>query len=494
MGHPLLYEINTRCWLPELSAKYGRVVSLADVPDDEFIAWQRRGFTHIWLMGVWTSGPRSRAQALSHPDLQRAYSEVLPGWKPEDVGGSPYAIAYYEVPPGLGGDAGLAEFREKLRGYGLRLILDFVPNHLGLDHPWVRQRPSLFVQSPSQVADTFRQETDAGARWLAHGKDPYFPGWTDTVQLDYRLPATRAAMFGLLQTVAARCDGVRCDMAMLVLADIFERTWQWLPAAGPATPAEFWPDAISRIKSNRPDFLFLAEAYWGLEPVLQSQGFDYTYDKTLYDRLLERKPAEAHHHLLGLLPQTVCAGAHFLENHDEPRIAPILSPQEHRAAALLILGLPGMAFLHDGQLTGARLKIPVQLARRAVETPQPEIQKLYQELLQVLQETALRQGTCKLVRPVAAWPDNPTATNFVILSWQRQPPGFYVVVVNLAPHPSQCFAPLAVDGLAAHQWAMTGLLSEESYLRPGVDLQTRGLYLDLPAHGTQVFQFTPVET
>jgi glycosidase len=491
MGHPLLYEINTRCWLPELSLKHHRAITLATVPDEEFAAWKSFGFTHIWLMGVWTSGPRSRAQALSHPDLRRSFSEVLPGWQPDDVVGSPYAIAAYEVPPALGGDAGLAEFREKLRRHGLRLILDFVPNHLGLDHPWVRQKPSFFIQSPGPAPDTFRQETDAGTRWLAHGKDPYFPGWTDTVQLDYRLPATRSAMLGLLETVADRCDGVRCDMAMLLLADVFERTWNRFPPTEPANPAEFWPDAIAGIKRARPDFLFLAEAYWGLEPVLQTQGFDYTYDKTLYDHLLERKPAEVHHHLLGLLPQFVGAGAHFLENHDERRIAPLLSAEEHLACALVILGLPGMAFLHEGQLSGARLKTPVQLTRRALEPPDPAIEKMYRALSQVFQQTRLRQGTCKLVRPVAAWDDNPTAVNFVMFTWQQQPQEFHLVAVNLAPHQSQCYARLAIDGLSTRDWLMADLLGTESYLRPGPELQAQGLYLDMRAHAAQCFQFTP---
>ena len=494
MSHPLLYEINTRCWLPELSKIYGRTINLATVPDAEFEFWRNLGFTHIWLMGAWTSGPRSRAEALSHPDLLRSYSEALPDWRQEDVGGSPYAIARYEVPPTLGGEAGLAAFRRKLGQYGIKLILDFVPNHLGLDHPWVQQRPDLFVQSPTQGPDTFCENTVAGPLWLAHGKDPYFPGWTDTVQLDYRLTTTRAAMIELLQSVANRCDGVRCDMAMLALNDVFDRTWNRFPPVdnhAPLASGQFWEVAISTVKQAYPEFLFLAEAYWGLEPVLQTQGFDYAYDKTLYDHLLERKPAEAHHHVLGLLPQFVCAGAHFLENHDERRIAPILDAQEHRAAALVILGLPGMAFLHDGQLSGARIKTPVQLLRRLLEAPQVEIQRMYKELMSAIRATGLRDGTCKLIRPLPAWPENPTAVNFIILQWRSQPPDFFLVVVNLAPHPSQCYAPLAIDGSTKQRWVMNDQLGTEQYPRDGDDLRERGLFLDLSAHKTQLFRFRP---
>ena len=214
-AHPLLYEINTRCWLRELSEKLKRPITLANVPDSEFTQWQKLGFSHIWLMGVWTTGPRSRAQALGHPGLRRDYDQVLPGWTEADVGGSPYSIAAYEVPPALGGEIGLKQFRQRLHSLGIKLLLDFVPNHLGLDHPWITERPELFVQRSEPMPDAFQQQTKLGIRWFAHGKDPYFPGWTDTVQLDYRLLATHVAMTELLASIADRCDGVRCDMAML---------------------------------------------------------------------------------------------------------------------------------------------------------------------------------------------------------------------------------------------------------------------------------------
>jgi hypothetical protein len=523
MPNPLLYEVNTRCWLRALSEKSGTAVTLANVPDSEIVGWQKLGFTYIWLMGVWTTGPRARAEALKSPELRRAYDEVLPDWTEADVAGSPYAIGDYQVPPGLGGEAGLREFREKLRRQGLKLLLDFVPDHVGLDHPWVRQRPELFVQSPAAAPGAFAQETGEEVRWHAHGKDPYFAPWTDTVQLDYRCVATRAAMTQLLQSIARRCDGVRCDMAMLVLSDVFARTWEQFPifCVGQASPTadsgdrrpndgpnsrltssellatglpndEFWSSAISTIRQDHPGFVFLAEAYWGLEPRLQGLGFDYTYDKALYDSLVARDTAGAQRHLLGVSAAAVAGSAHFLENHDEPRIASILSPAEHRAAALLILGLPGMRFLHDGQLVGARRKIPVQLARRPEEPGQAEIADLYDQLLTTLSGSAVGQGRGELLQPRAAWSDNPTARDFVIVQWQSRAPGFEVVVVNLAPHRSQCYAPLTLQHLATHNWAMKDLLGHEFYKRSGDDLQNQGLYLDLPAHGAQLFQFEPI--
>lgn len=504
MTHPILYEINTRCWLREMADARGRRVTLATVPDEEFKRWQERGFTHIWLMGAWTTGRKSRALAVTEQNLLKVYDEVLPGWRDEDVGGSPYAIADYKVPRSLGGETGLAKFRRKLHGHGLKLILDFVPNHLGLDHAWLRKQPDLFVQSPVEVAGTFAQETATGVRWLAHGKDPYFPPWSDTVQLDYRRFGTRAAIKELLLSVTARCDGVRCDMAMLLLNDVFVKTWGRFPYAAETPDQEFWAEAIAAVKLSHPEFLFLAEVYWDLEARMQELGFDYTYDKRLYDDLFWRNGAGAQRRLLGLSPAFIAASAHFLENHDEPRIAKQLSPAEQRAAALVILGLPGMRFLHEGQLTGAQVRIPVQLARRPLEKAETEVTKIYEQLLGTLPCTAVGSGRAELLPPRTAWPGNATAKNFIIVAWHEQPlenspltpPGrgteFDLVVVNLSPHRGQCYAPLTSPGLAEHNWTIRDLLGAESYERFGADLAVQGFYLDLPAHGAQLFHFEPL--
>src|SRR5213594_2379877 len=141
-SHPLVYEINTRCWLRELAAQPGGSpdspgLGLGSVPDAEFERWRDLGFTHIWLMGVWPTGPRSRAAALPNPALRHALDNSLPDWQEEDFNGSPFAVADCTVARELGGEHELKRFRRKLHAYGLRLLLDFVPNHLGLDYPWI---------------------------------------------------------------------------------------------------------------------------------------------------------------------------------------------------------------------------------------------------------------------------------------------------------------------------------------------------------------------
>ena len=489
MAYPVLYEINTRCWLRDLSEARGQPVTLADVPDSEFRQWQCLGFSFIWLMGVWTTGPRSRTQALQHEDLRRAYFAALPDWTEQDVGGSPYAIAAYEVDPQLGGQKGLAQFRRKLQAAGLKLVLDFVPNHLGLDHPWVKDRPALFVHLPNPGPDAFSQQTSSGTFNLAYGRDPYCSPWTDTVQLDYRRPDTRAAMLGLLQSVVELCDGVRCDMAMLVLKDVFARTWQCSICKEATGSSEFWADAILTVRQKHPGFQFLAEVYWGIEDQLQALGFDYTYDKELYDALVARDSVKAGRHLRGLTSNRLRASAHFLENHDEPRVASGLELSPHRAAALVILGLPGMRFLHEGQLSGFKRRLPVQLVRRCKEPPNPQVSQMYEQLLSSLQDSAVGQGTAELLVPGKAWEGNPTDQDFVLVQWTSLAGSFDLVVVNLSPHQAQCYAPVHLPAEPPDHWSVTDLLGPERYLRTTDDLRTRGMYLDVEGYATKIFHF-----
>jgi glycosidase len=248
--HPTIYEINTWAWLTDLSEQYEGRVTLADVPQAELARIAGYGFDGLWLMGIWQRSPGARHLAQTYPGWQEAYQQALPGFTPDDIVGSPYAIRDYCVDPALGGDEGLASLRTRLRDLGLRLILDFVPNHMALDHDWLATHPQRLVPGDSdrlarEPANYFQTDVDGQARIFAYGRDPYFDGWPDTVQIDYRRPDTRRAMSDLLLSVAERCDGVRCDMAMLLTRDVFLNTW-----GGSFDPpeAEFWPAAITDLK------------------------------------------------------------------------------------------------------------------------------------------------------------------------------------------------------------------------------------------------------
>jgi len=487
MTYPLLYEINTRCWLQRLGAEAGRPITLGNVPEAELDRWSRWGLTHLWLMGVWSTGPQARALAQTEPHQRRLYDEVLPGWQLQDVDGSPYAIADYRLAARLGTDEDLADFRRRLHARSLRLILDFVPNHLGIDHAWVRRSAKLFVQSSALRPGTFAQPTEPGSRWLAHGKDPYFPPWVDTVQVDYRLASAREAMIGLLESVATRCDGVRCDMAMLLLEEVFAKTWKDFPPIPEAKSegGEFWAEAIRNVKAAHPNFEFLGEAYWGLEPRLQDLGFDYTYDKELTDQLLARDGAGVQRHLAKLSARQLAAGIRFLENHDERRVAGVLSLSEHQAAALLLLGLPGMRLLHEGQLEGARLRTPVQLTRRHTEPPQVPIQEMYQRLLTLIATSAVGKGTATLLTPDPE--GNLPCSEMVLVQWQAQPEVIDLVAVNLAPDSRRCHAPLRLGDSRPGPWRITDGIGGGAQTHLGESLRQRGLCVDLPAHGVALY-------
>src|SRR5262245_36084154 len=356
--YPSLYQVNTRVWLTELSRGLGRPATLDDIPDAALDRLASIGFDWVWMLSVWRTSPDSQRVSRSNPEWRREFQETLPDLREQDIGGSGFAIAEYRASELLGGEWALARLRDRLRQRGLKLMLDFVPNHMGLGHAWVESHPERFVEgTDAELAREPRNYTRVVRRsWdriLAYGRDPYFPGWPDTLQLDYSHSGTQDAMLAELQAIAQQCDGVRCDMAMLLLPDVFERTWG-------RRPQPFWPRATTEVRERVPGFCFMAEVYWDLEWTLQQQGFDYTYDKRLYDRLRDRHARPVREHFLaGLDYQDRLA--RFLENHDEPRAAATFPPGVHVAAAVLTFLSPGLRFFHQGQFEGRRKRISPHL-------------------------------------------------------------------------------------------------------------------------------------
>jgi len=484
---PTLYEVNTRVLLQARSEALARRATLDDIGDALLDHWAALGFDWIWLLGVWRTGAAGRAIARDHPGLRQAYVAALPDLRDADICGSCFAITGYRVADQLGGEAALRRFRRRLADRGCRLMLDFVPNHTALDHPWAEARPELYVSGTEAdliraPADFVRIATVRGPAVLAHGRDPYFPGWSDTLQLNYGTPATQQAMRDELLAVADLCDGVRCDMAMLLLPEVFERTWG-------IAAAPFWPEAIAHARAHHAGFLFLAEAYWDLEWTLQQQGFDYVYDKRLYDRLVGGDAAGVRAHLAaGLDFQRGLA--RFLENHDEPRAATVFAWQRHQAAAVVTFLSPGLKLLHQGQLEGSRTRLPVQLCRAPRETTDAAVADFYARLLAVLRRPELSTGTWAPLAPREAWSGNDSWQGFVAFAWHG-PAGTLIVAVNGAPHAGQCFVDLPLPHLAGGAFVLEDTLGPARYRRQGDELLGRGLFLDLPAWGRHVFALLP---
>ncbi|MEG9435440.1 hypothetical protein JAO29_04585 [Edaphobacter sp. HDX4] len=225
-----LYQINTRVWMTDLSKGLGRTATLDDIPDAELDRFAEMGFDWIWFLSVWQTGTAGQQLSRSNPEWRKEFQETLPDLREEDIAGSGFAISSYTVHRDLGGDAALARLRERLRQRGLRLVLDFVCNHTAPDHLWVEEHPEYYVPGTERDLERAPQNytrvrRTGGDLILAYGRDPYFAGWPDSLQLNYSNPATQEVMIGQLLKIAAQCDAVRCDMAMLVLPDVFERTW-----------------------------------------------------------------------------------------------------------------------------------------------------------------------------------------------------------------------------------------------------------------------------
>ena len=482
--HPFIYEINTWVWLGELSRTYKRPVNLATVPEQEWDVIASFGFDAVWFMGVWERSPAGIAIANQNKGLLEDFRRALPDYRSEDNVGSPYCVRQYVVDEHLGGPTGLAAARSALRERRLRLILDFVPNHVAPDHPWVLHHPEYFIRGDK--GDIERDPAsffEVGGNVFACGKDPYFPAWPDVLQLNAFQPGLRQAVIENVAAIAGQCDGIRCDMAMLVLNDIFERTWG--ARAGQKPVNDYWKTVIPAIKAQYPEFRFMAEAYWDLEWELQQQEFDFCYDKKLYDRMEHGDAENVRLHLLADLSYQQ-GMVRFIENHDEPRAAATFPDGKGRAAAVAILTLPGARLLHEGQFEGLKVRLPVFLARRPAEPIDPDLAAFYERLLPETHRDIFRNGDWRLCEK-SGWSDNQSCRNMLAWCWVKDDER-YLIVVNFSAGSSQALVHLPLDDLRGKTWRLNDVLTGESYDRSGDDMRDSGLYVDLESWKYHLFQ------
>lgn len=444
-AHPHLYEINTWPWLDELSRRAGRPLTLAGLPDRHWDHLQQRGIDIVYLMGVWERSAFGRRLARSEPSISGAFERALPDWTARDVAGSAYGITAYEPDRRIGTWEDLAELRVKLHARGMQMMVDFIPNHTGFDHPWVQSHPDRYVQGDETAfrrhPDAFRAiETPSGdVRFIACGRDPYSAPWTDVAQLDYSNADTTAAMIDVLVRLAGQVDGLRCDMAMLVLPEVFNGTWkEHLRSSMPARG--FWADARAAV----PKVTLLAEVYWDLEWRLQQLGFDFTYDKRLTDRMLRSSAADVRGHLTAD-PDYQRRSARFIENHDEPRAA-VAFGDRARAAAVVISTLPGLRFFHQGQFEGRTKHLPVQLGRWTDEPADEALQSFYERLLAAVDDDVFHAGEWRLldVHPAG----DGSASDLLAWRWLRDGE-IRIVVVNLGGGTAQGLVPLSSERFEA---------------------------------------------
>jgi hypothetical protein len=450
-------------------------VDLATVPAQEWDALAAHGFDAVWLMGVWERSPAGIEISMRDAGLLEDFRRALPDFSAEDDVGSPYCVRRYVVDGHLGGPQGLAAARRMLGERGLRLILDFVPNHVAPDHPWVGQHPEYFVQGKADDArDDPTSFLEAGGVVFARGRDPCFPAWPDVLQLNAFQPGLRQAVGETLSEIAEQCDGVRCDMAMLALNPIFERTWG--ARAGPRPAEDYWAAVITAVRARHPGFRFLAEAYWDLEWELQQQGFDHCYDKRLYDRMEHGDAESVRLHLLADRTYQEKM-VRFIENHDEPRAAAAFPAGKGRAAAVAMLTLPGAKLLHEGQLEGRRVRLPVFLGRRPAEPVDRDLVAFYERLLKEVTRDVFRNGEWRLCER-SGWPDNQSCLDVLAWCW-AQGDERHLVVVNFGSGAAQARVHLPWDDVKGTAWRLEDTLSGRAHDRDGNEMRDPGLYVDL---------------
>ena len=317
LNNSVLLQIHTRIWVNEIRSKIApenKHFTLDDIPVSEWQAFKKQGFDIIYLLGVWEVDTLTE-DIFKKKNLQHEFDEVLSDWSWEDTCGSPFSIRKYEINPALGNENTLKNLKNVLNGIGLELVLDFVPNHFGLTTEYIAI-PNLFMEEKNFSTSTRDYEvytTSQGKKAIYHGKDPYFPPWEDTLQLDYSSKITKEFMKNQLLVIAEVCDGVRCDMAMLMVNRIIQQSWGSKMHEQLIT--EFWSDTINDVKSKNPNFTFIAEVYWDMEEEMLNLGFDYCYDKKLFVALRDRN--------YGYLEYILSKNQHFqnttvrfLDNHD----------------------------------------------------------------------------------------------------------------------------------------------------------------------------------
>jgi len=482
--HPILYQLNTRVYLTELSLELGRPATLADISDSFLKELSQRGVEILWLLSVWTTGARSLAQSRSNPNWLHEFKHVLDDLSMEDIGGSGFAIADYRVSEQLGGAESLQKLRQRMDKIGIKLMLDFVPNHMGLDHRWLSCAPEYLIAGTEELLQQqpdnyFREE--ASGRIFAHGRDPYCPGWSDTAQLDYSNEGLQEQMRKTLLDISDQCDALRCDMAMLLTPRVFQRTWG-------RSMNRFWGPAIDQVKTKHPGFMFMAEVYWDMEWELQEEGFDYCYDKRLYDRLRDRDLLGIRNHLKADLSYQSKL-ARFLENHDEPRAATTFSDDQHACAAVASYLTPGLKFFHHGQWSGSKIKVSPHLVRGPKEESNPQIERIYSKLMPLLKDPIFHTAQWELLQIERAWGDNWSSDCLSAWLWketacQGKPQRVVLCIVNFADHEAQCKIeiPPWLTVWSSANWH--NLWTDEPFLMPSDQWESR--WWTFFAQGNQV--------
>jgi glycosidase len=488
-----LLELNARIWIK----RFGKDCTLSSIPDEQINKWKELGFDMIWLMGVWDNNKEVISEYCFVPELISSYNSALKDWQKEDVIGSPYSIDRYELNPLLGTKKDLLSFKKKLNDAGISLILDFVCNHFSAKSSLIWTNKEIFLPADEFIFKndpyTFYQSPANNKEYLAHGRDPLFPPWKDTAQINFYSRDARNYLSSVLIELTEICDGVRCDMAMLPLNNIFYNTWIGvIKKYGFEKPEkEFWEEAIAQVKIIRDDFIFIAETYWDLEWQLQNLGFDFTYDKRLTDRLVGGNIRSIKDHLNAEKTYQY-KSVRFLENHDEDRAVVKLGREKSIAAAVIISTIPGISFYFDGQCDGKRIKLPVQLGREPEEKQDEKIKDFYRNLFRITNSNVFRNGSWKLLEAHTVGDSDLSYENLLAWEW-RLDSELRIVVVNYNSSTSRCRLKFNIQSVS-DDIVLMDLLNNVTYKRSVKEISEKGLFVELKSFNSHIFLVSEAES
>ncbi len=394
MPNVVLLAKSTYVWLEQLSKKYQRHIRfLQDIPDEELRLMADRGITGLWLIGLW-----ERSVASKTVKRLRGHADAV---------ASAYSLKEYNIAEDLGGESGYRHLREQAARYGVRLASDMVPNHMGIDSPWVIEHPDWFLhryespfpvyqfkgpdvssdsrveikiedhyydQTDAAVAFRVRHYADGATRYIYHGNDGTTFAWNDTAQLDYSKASVREHVIQVILEVARRFPIIRFDAAMVLAKRHVQRLWFPLPGAGGSIPSraedamsqeefeklmphEFWREVVDRVAVEVPGTLLLAEAFWLLESYfVRTLGMHRVYNSAFMNMLRDEENAKYRSYLKKTIefdPDILKRYVNFMSNPDEKTaIAQFGSGDKFFGTSTLLATLPGLPMFGHGQIEG----------------------------------------------------------------------------------------------------------------------------------------------
>ncbi len=405
MPRLVLMAKNTYVWLEQLSRKYGLWIRfLNDIPDEELDILAERGFTGLWLIGLWE---RSRA------------SQRIKNWLGDpDAVASAYSLHSYEIAADLGGWPALENLRARAWQRGIRLSADMVPNHMGIDSEWVMAHPEWFLSLPYPpfpaysftsgdlsddpragiiLEDHYYDRTDAAVvfkrfdrasgeeRYIYHGNDGTSMPWNDTAQLDYSKTEVREAVIQTILHVARHFPIIRFDAAMTLARKHIQHLWFPEPGQGGAIPSraehgmtreqfdaalpnEFWREVVDRVAAEVPDTLLLAEAFWLMEGYfVRTLGMHRVYNSAFMHMLRDEdnvKYRQVMKNVLEFDPQVIKRFVNFMNNPDErTAIEQFGDGDKYFGVCTLMCTLPGLPMFGHGQIEGYREKYGMEFRK-----------------------------------------------------------------------------------------------------------------------------------